>query len=68
VTVVPFDLKAAEYYAAIRADRRISHADAIQLSCAATAETDLFLTNDERLHGKRIPGIKFVSSLSRSPV
>ncbi len=68
VTVMPMDVVAAEHYAAIRADRGISHADAMQLACAASANVDLFITNDERLHGKEIDGIKFVTSLSRSPL
>jgi uncharacterized protein len=68
IHLVALDVRAAEHYAAIRADRGISHADAIQLACAAAAGIDLFITNDERLHGKIIPGIKFVTSLSGAPL
>ena len=68
VTVVPMDTNAAEHYAAIRSDRTISHADAIQLACAANAGTDLFITNDGRLGSKTVRGIKFVSSLARAPL
>jgi predicted nucleic acid-binding protein len=46
----------------------ISHADAIQLACAAAADTDLFITNDARLEKKTIRGIKFVTSLARAPL
>ena len=67
VGVVPLDLVAAEHYAAIRKDRTISHADAIQLACAAAAGADLFVTNDNRLRGKLVPGIKFVTSLEAAP-
>lgn len=68
VTVSPFDAKAAEYYAAIRLDRSIQPSDAIQLACAAAAEVDLFITNDNRLHRKNVPGVKFISSLSQAPL
>jgi len=68
ITVIPFDLKAAGIYAEIRRDRSISRPDAIQLACAAAAEVDLFITNDERLSGKVAPGVKFVTSLARAPL
>jgi len=68
LTVIPFDLKAACLYAEIRKDRRVSRPDAIQLACAAAAEVDLFITNDERLAGKVVPGVKFVTSLARAPL
>jgi predicted nucleic acid-binding protein len=68
LTVIPFDLAAAECYAAIRVDRTIARPDAIQLACAAAADVDLFITNDERLAGKTVRGIKFVTSLGRAPL
>jgi predicted nucleic acid-binding protein len=68
ITVLAFDLKAAGVYADIRQDRSISRPDAIQLACAAAAEVDLFITNDERLAGKLAPGVKFVTSLARAPL
>jgi len=68
ITVISFDLKAASIYAEIRNDRGISRPDAIQLACAAAAEVDLFVTNDERLSAKRVSGIKFVTSLARAPL
>ena len=68
LTVIPFDLKAACLYAELREDRGISRPDAIQLACAAAAEVDLFITNDERLAGKLVPGVKFVTSLARAPL
>ena len=64
--LLPFDQPAAELYAFIRLDRTIRPADAIQLACAAHARVDLFITNDERLSEKTIPGIQFVSSLQRA--
>lgn len=64
--LVAFDDEAALLYAAIRRDRTIRPADAIQLACAAHARIDLFITNDDRLSQKTIPGIQFVSSLHRA--
>lgn len=68
LTVSGFDLDAAKAYAAIRHDRAIHPADAIQLACAAAAEIDLFITNDNRLSRKNVPGIKFIASLSEAPI
>jgi predicted nucleic acid-binding protein len=68
LTVLSFDLAAAECYAAIRADRTITRPDAIQLACAAAAGIDLFVTNDERLVGRAVRGIKFVTSIDRAPL
>ncbi len=68
VTVSTFDLDAAEAYAAIRQDRAIHPADAIQLACAAATEIDLFITNDGRLSKKNVPGIKFISGLNEAPI
>lgn len=68
VTVTPFDLEAAGHYARIRQDRTIRPPDAIQLACAARAGAALFITNDERLSRKIMPGLPFVTSLSHSPL
>jgi predicted nucleic acid-binding protein len=68
LTVLPFDHSAAECYAAIRANGTISRPDAIQLACAAAAEIDLFITSDERLINKVVPGIKFLTSIDRAPI
>ena len=64
--IVPFDHSAARAYAAIRQDRGIRPPDAIQLACAVKARVDLFITNDERLSQKVIPGIHFITSLDRT--
>ena len=66
VTVLPFDAGAAPRFAAIRRDRSIRAPDAIQLACAAAAGTDLFITNDDRLSRKNVPGIAFIQSLQRT--
>lgn len=64
--LLTFDQAAARRYAAIRIDRTIRPPDAIQLACAAEASVDLFITNDERLSRKIVPGIQFVTSLDRA--
>jgi predicted nucleic acid-binding protein len=64
--LITFDEKAAQSYAAIRQDRSIRPPDAIQLACAARAQADLFITNDDRLTQKTIAGIQFITSLHKS--
>ena len=66
VMLVPFDREAARRYALIRQDRAIRAPDALQLACAATARTDLFVTNDERLSRCTVPGIQFITSLDHA--
>ena len=62
-SIVPFDRRAALHYASVRQDRSVKWPDAIQLACAAQAQSDLFITNDQRLAGKIVPGIQFVIPL-----
>jgi uncharacterized protein len=62
-TLLSFDRDTAVHYATVRKDRTIKAPDAIQLSCAAQARIDLFITNDERLKSKTIPGIQFIMPL-----
>ena len=66
--LIPFGVEAAKRYAVLRCDRSLRAPDAIQLACAASARVDLFITNDERLHGNDIAGIQFVVPLDRSPI
>jgi predicted nucleic acid-binding protein len=63
VELLPFTAKTAEIYAQIRAENRVSPADAIHLACAAEAGVNLFLTNDRRLTGLVIPGIDFIAGM-----
>jgi len=63
VEVIPYTLETADLYAEIRAGTGLSSADAIHLACAASVGTDLFLTNDDELVGKVIPGIQFIAGL-----
>jgi len=66
--LIPLDTKVAKIYAAIRRDRRLKAPDVIQLASAASVSADLFVTNDERLQGKHVPGIQFIVPLSRVPI
>jgi predicted nucleic acid-binding protein len=66
--LIPLDLKVAKIYAAIRRDRQLKAPDVIQLASAASASADLFVTNDNRLQAKHIPGIQFIVPLGRVPI
>jgi predicted nucleic acid-binding protein len=66
--MISFDLKAARIYAELRTNRSLKAPDAIQLACAASATVDLFVTNDDRLHSKNVPGIHFIVPLDRVPI
>lgn len=66
--LVSFDRKAARIYAALRCDRSLRAPDSIQLSCAAAAGVDLFITHDTRLHSKHVQGIQFIVPLERAPL
>ena len=64
--LVPFDREVARLYASIRHDRTIRPPDAIQLACAAQAQIDLFITNDDRLSTKSVSHIHFITSLEHA--
>lgn len=67
--LIPFDVKAARIFAVLRAKNlQLKASDAIQLSCAASAGVDLFITNDDRLQREQVPGVQFVTSLHRAPL
>jgi predicted nucleic acid-binding protein len=68
VNMLDFDRNAARIYARVRQDKSIKAPDAIQLSVAAAARCDLFITNDDRLSRKMVDGIQFIASLNRSPI
>lgn len=61
--IIPFTLETADHYARIRGTLGLPPADALHLACAAQAGTDLFLTNDQRLVGKFVPGIQFIAPI-----
>jgi predicted nucleic acid-binding protein len=68
ISVLSFDRASARIYAQLRQDKTLKAPDAIQLSCAAAARCDLFITNDDRLIPKIVPGIQFIASLERAVV
>ncbi|MEW6249480.1 MAG: PIN domain-containing protein [Planctomycetota bacterium] len=57
VELVAFNRAAAQEYARIRAATNLHQPDAIQLACAITGAARIFVTNDQRLWGKPIPGL-----------
>ena len=63
VQLIPFGCEAARIYAKLRRERTIRPPDAIQLSCAAAAGSNLFITNDARLSRANVPGIDFIVPL-----
>jgi predicted nucleic acid-binding protein len=67
-TMIAFDVKAAKVYASLRSERSLKAPDAIQLACAASANVDLFVTNDERLQNKHVDGIQFIVPLAKVPI
>ena len=66
VSVLPFDRSCARIFAQIRQDKSLKAPDVIQLACAANARCDLFISNDDRLSNKIVPGIQFIASLDRA--
>jgi|SRR5690242_892547 len=66
ISVLSFDRACARIYAQLRQDRTLKAPDAIQLSCAASARCDLFISNDDRLSRKIVPGIQFITSLEHA--
>jgi len=63
VELLPFNLDTTERYARIRANHRVSPADAVHLASAAQAGVNLCLTNDRTLPKLVIPGIDFIAGL-----
>ena len=63
IEMLPFTHETADVYARIRASFGFAPADAIHLASAAESKTDVFLTNDDALVGKGVPGIQFVAGI-----
>jgi uncharacterized protein len=61
--VIPFTAEIADLFGQIKGSYGIASADAIHLACAASAKTDLFLTNDKDIVGRVIPGIQFIAGI-----
>ena len=68
VRLLGFDEAASERFARIRQDKQIKQPDAVLLATAASEGCDLFITNDLRLAGKVVPGIKFIVSMANAPI
>lgn len=66
VKLLPFDRASAQIYARLRLDRALKAPDAIQLSCAAAAGANLFVTNDSRLSRRVVPGVDFIVPLQQT--
>ncbi len=62
-TIVPFDDRAADLYATVRAQTRVKQPDGIQLACAAAHGVELFITNDDKLWKLRVPDVHFIVSI-----
>jgi len=63
VRLLAFNTEAADRYARIRAQYRVSPADAIHLASASVAQVDIYLTNDVSLKKLLIEGIHFIAGL-----
>jgi len=61
--IVPFDERAADLYATIRAQTRVRQPDGIQLACAGAHGVELFVTNDDKLWKLRVPDVHFIVSI-----
>jgi predicted nucleic acid-binding protein len=61
---LPFDAGAVRPFSLLRGREKLRIADAIQLSCAASAGIDLFLTGDHQLLRLDVPGIQFIADFN----
>ena len=66
VTVISFDEYCKQIYVKVRQEKKIKAPNAVQLSWCGRAGCDMFVTNDERLSRKVIPGIQFIAALDRA--
>jgi uncharacterized protein len=63
VRLLAFNTETADRYARIRAQYRVSPADAIHLATASVTRVDVYLTNDAGLKKLLIEGIHFIAGL-----
>jgi predicted nucleic acid-binding protein len=63
VDLIPFTVETADRFARIRAQHRVSPADAIHLASAAEARANLFLTSDKAVSKLVIDGIDFIGGM-----
>ncbi len=61
--LLSFDEEASERYRDVRETTSVRGPDALQLACAAAAGVEIFVTNDTKLHGLKVQGIHFITSI-----
>jgi predicted nucleic acid-binding protein len=61
--ILSFSLRETSHFAYSRRALQAKPADAIHLACAAAEGIDVFVTNDQKLVGKSVPGIQFIVGL-----
>jgi predicted nucleic acid-binding protein len=62
--ILAFEELASERYREVRETTHVRGPDAMQLACAAATGVEIFVTNDKRLHGLRVPGVHFITSIA----
>jgi uncharacterized protein len=65
--LLPFDSGAIRPFSFLRGREKLKVADAVHLSCAASAGIDLYLTGDAQLFRLDVPGIQFIADFN-SPI
>jgi predicted nucleic acid-binding protein len=63
VEMLPYSRRSAKTFAELRANHGVKSLDALHLAIATSANVDLFLTHDRRLHKLMMPGLPFIASL-----
>ena len=67
---VEFGSNAVEPFRILRKEFGLKPPDALNLSCAAAIQADMYLTNDTELLKKKlhVPGIDFIADFKRAPL
>jgi hypothetical protein len=67
---VDFNQRCVEPFRTLRREFGLKPPDALNLSCAAALESDIYLTGDTQLLKKRlyVPGIQFISNFENAPL
>lgn len=67
---VEFNRGSVEPFRQLRSLHKLKAPDAMQLACASSAKTDLFLTGDKELIRKKLyaPGIQFIADFENPPL
>jgi predicted nucleic acid-binding protein len=67
-SLLPFAERSVAPFAHLRQVHRVKPADAISLSCAASAGVDIFLTGDKNLCKVHVTGVHFISNFETAPL